>query len=728
MKSSLMRISLLAVAASILLSAAGASGQDDPYEDYVKNSKDFKRVKQDPDWLAKGWPGWVYMPWYYKWNIGFTDEGGKFSIENGYNGAFLDHGDTSYLAWIEKFKLHFYCDHTAGKGDLYVRNSNKLKPEDMAAARRTPQLNDALKTKLEGIIKDHIEKVKASPYRVAYALDDEVSWGSFVKPCFWQVTDDASAFPKWLDEVYGKDKAPKYSGWITYDSVRPKLNSWTIGTFDASQLMDELTFNDSVWNNLIGDLVEYANTIDPDHPCGYEGAQCPNFFGGFDYAKLTRKVQWIEPYNLGGGIALVRSLTPKNAVPVVTTYFFNSDPKIPLKERIADGIWQPWYHAAHGNRGMIGWVENWFDDKGQPAAWHKDLAPAYKEIEEKVAPLQIKSTWQHDGVAIYYNHASIQLSWIMDAEPFGKTWPKRNGDNKLGGTHLVRHAWMNMLSDEGLQYNFISYADVIQNGIPKEYKVLILPATLCLSDVEAARIKEFCKSGGTVIADYLPGCWDQHGKGRAGGGVLDDMFGVKHDPNLKATDIFGGKLWCEADQNQNFSYKTYEELLTNGNTCIKDASGFNKAVREMAVNKSNKFGQGTAVLMNLSPQWYNAYRAKGADEAKKREVFMKHVKDAGCKRWIEIQDASAKEFGYEITYWQKDGRTLAFVCSNVEVTGGAEGGGNAAGLKTDDVEITLALKKAVSDATDERTGKSLGSGNSFKLHWKMNEAAVISFK
>ncbi len=75
-----------------------------------------------------------------------------------------------------------------------------------------------------------------------------------------------------------------------------------------------------------------------------------------------------------------------------------------------------------------------------------------------------------------------------------------------------------MLRDEGLQYNFLSYADVIQNGIPKEYKVLILPGTYCLSDVEADRIKAFCKAGGTVIADYLPGCWDQHGKGREKGG------------------------------------------------------------------------------------------------------------------------------------------------------------------------------------------------------------------
>jgi len=75
--------------------------------------------------------------------------------------------------------------------------------------------------------------------------------------------------------------------------------------------------------------------------------------------------------------------------------------------------------------------------------------------------------WMHDGVAIYYNHASIQLGWILDAQAHGKTWINRNGDSALGASHLGRNAWENMLRDEGLQYNYVSYADVIQNGIPK---------------------------------------------------------------------------------------------------------------------------------------------------------------------------------------------------------------------------------------------------------------------
>ena len=228
-------------------------------------------------------------------------------------------------------------------------------------------------------------------------------------------------------------------------------------------------------------------------------------------------------------------------------------------------------------------MERWFDRDGTPLPWLKEVAPTWKEATRNIGPLVAGADWIEDGVALYYSHASAQLSWVLDAEAHGKNWARRRfdaGDPRHGSAPLVRRAWMNMLQDEGVQFNWVSYADVVEAGVPRDYKVLILPHVLAMSDAEARRIREFCKAGGTVIADYLPGVWDQHGKGRAHGGALDDMFGVKHSPSLRPADLFGGRLWVETDQDANYGYKVYEQLLTNGNTCIKDASGFNKAVRK----------------------------------------------------------------------------------------------------------------------------------------------------
>ena len=86
---------------------------------------------------------------------------------------------------------------------------------------------------------------------------------------------------------------------------------------------------------------------------------------------------------------------------------------------------------------------------------------------------------------------------------------------------------------------------------------------------------------------------------------------------MTAKDVFNGRpdLWSETDQDANFTYKTYEELLTKRNACIRDASGFNKGVRAAETQVARSVGKGRAVLMNLSPQWYNAYRVAGAEAA-----------------------------------------------------------------------------------------------------------------
>ncbi len=707
------------VAAALL--AAALRGEEDPYERYVKTSRDFRPVRQDAAFLTAQYPGWVLMPWYYQWTIGFDDAAGAFCRDHGINGAFIDRGNTSYLDWINRFGLRFYMDHTAGKGDLHLWDGDKGKAHLNAihgTGVRVRPVNAAMKERLEGIVRRNIEAVKSSPMRAAYALDDEISWGHFVHPCMWRVTDDAAAYQAWLREVYGP-QAPVRTGWIGYDDIRPKLSQWRLADFDASPLMDQWSFNDSCWNNFLGDLVTYANSVDPATPCGFVGGQCPNAFGGYDYAKLMRKTQYIEAYNMAGAQSIIRSFNPRNAMPTVTTFFYAGTD---------DAVWQAWYYLAQGNRGHIAWVENWFDDEGKPRPWLADIAPTWKECAEKIGPLMAGATFLHDGVALCYSHASIQLGWILDAAAHGKTWINRNNDFKLGSTHLGRQAWCHMLRDEGLQFIWLSYADLIRDGVPPGVKVLILPETFCLSDAEARRLRDFCRNGGTVVADYMPGLWDQHGKGRAGGGALDDLFGVRHDPAMTARDVFQGTgaLWCEVDQDRHYGYKSYEELLAE-NSCLKGPGGFNKAVRALPAATAAKAGRGTAVLMNLSPLRYLACRAQGEAAAASRSVFMQPLHDAGLRRRVEIKNAGEQAFGYEITAWRKGNRVILFLVANKEIVVSSLGGGAATGLRSDTIPVTLSFAVPVRRVRDERSGRELGSGREFPLLWKRNEACVLSF-
>ena len=107
---------------------------------------------------------------------------------------------------------------------------------------------------------------------------------------------------------------------------------------------------------------------------------------------------------------------------------------------------------------------------------------------------------------------------------------------------------------------------------------------------------------------------------------------------------------------------------------------------------------------------------------------MRHIHNAGIRRWVEIKDASETHHGYEITYWTKGGRTILFLCFNPELQGTAEGEGHAKNLKTKTVPITLQFKTAIQDIRNERTGKRLADSKSVTLNWTINEAFVLSFR
>jgi len=206
---------LLPRCAAVLLAAAAVGRAAEPYETYVKTSRDFKPVRQEKAWALKAWPSWTYMPWTWKWRIGYDDDAGRWCRRHGYNGAFLDHGRTRVggadkLAWINAHKLRFYMDHTAGKGELHLRHQSgerkkALKQRLGSPGLRLVPLNEATAEKLRKRIADYVGNVKRSPRRAAYALDDEVSWGSFVRPCTWRLIDDRAPYEAWLKEVYGAD-------------------------------------------------------------------------------------------------------------------------------------------------------------------------------------------------------------------------------------------------------------------------------------------------------------------------------------------------------------------------------------------------------------------------------------------------------------------------------------------------------------------------------------------
>jgi len=683
------------IAALCLLAALAGAG-DDPYLTYVRTAPEFQRV--DPVDSRTRWNTWIYMPWYYEWTIGHDDAAGRFCKEHGINGGFVDRGHGP-LAWLEQNDLQFYCDHTAGKGTLYLRGANNRSnwrdyQRNPRAIRPVP-IHEGTLAATRRVISKNQGRVRLSDSLVAYALDDEVSWGAFVIPIPWRLRDDDAAYAKWLESYYGRPHRPEY---VTPDFCLGQLGR-PLAELDFSPFLDRMTYNDSVWAEFIGALVEATNENDTKTPCGIVGGQNPSLWGGYDYAKLQKKLQFIEAYDMGSSHEILRSLNRDNKKPIVTTHFH--------KKGARDDSWKAWSRFAHGQRGMIAWVEGWFDGK-EPKPWLKEFAPTLKELGQKQGPKLLGARWQHDGIAIYYSHPSIQVSWILDSEPHGKTWVNRGKDDMLGTSHNVRRAWEYLLTDAGLQYDFVAYDDVIRDGVPREYDVLILPACFALSDVEARRIEEFAARGGRVVADFMCGLFDQHGKGRKKG-ALDDLFGVEHTGKETRADFFGGKLWVETDQDAAYSASTWRELFaTHPGKDVRE--GFTVAERKL----KGPYTKERATYLNLSPQSYLQLREGGHAAPRHRELFLKHI---GKTPWVTV----TRDDHLEVTSWTKGGRTLLFVVQNpiLRLDGSHR-------VQQGETRLELRFQKPVRDVVDERTGEKLGDGACFRIVFKRTEAVFLS--
>jgi hypothetical protein len=374
---------------------------------------------------------------------------------------------------------------------------------------------------------------------------------------------------------------------------------------------------------------------------------------------------------------------------------------------------------------MIGWVEGWFEGE-RPRPWLDEYQPTNLEVGGVQGPKMVGARWIHDGVAIYYSHPSIQVSWCLDIEPHGSTWVNRGSDHRLGTSHNVRKSWEYLLTDSGLQYSFIPYDEVVVRGVPEEYQVLILPACYALSDIEAQRITEFCRRGGTVIADFAAGLFDQHGKGRSAG-ALDELFSIKHDGSETARDLFGDRLWVETDQDAGFSYSHYRDLFATIDCQLED--GYAVAEKKLPTQVVRTIGSGRAVFVNLSPQRYLQYREEATATDERRNVFMQHVAAAGIEPWVTTREENGQRpRNLEITYWSKGGRTLVFVLQNAAVTGSALGGGGVEGLINQKSKINIQFRKDVHDVVDERTGRNLGDGRRFTFDFNSVEAVFFSFQ
>ncbi|MFC1479230.1 hypothetical protein ACFL6F_01415, partial [Planctomycetota bacterium] len=476
---------------------------------YLSKSDDFKPVKKEKEFLTGKWNKWLIFPWSYKWPT-ITEELIREMKEAGFNGGEVQGSGVQKAKIFQDLGFLFYVGHTTGKGELKLRSHNAKSKVRAQLNRPVCLLKKETWDEMTNTIKKVNKHIKKFKNRVAYALGDEISWSSFTSPCKWDNSPESiEGFNKWLIERYGskenvlaqwgngKEKFMKRMANLDdlQGFYKKNFREWNL-----SPWMDAISYMDSQFNNIVGKLVNFTNELDPETPCGFVGGHAPAAYGGSNYVKTMPKVQFLESYDIGCSMEIIRSFNTDN-IPVVQTSFTHPDKPA--------GLWFYWFYLAHGNRGVIPWAEGWF--KNEEDKKIRLSYGAYVQQLEAVSKKTYDAEWLHDGIAVYYSHPSIQISFFMDCELHKKTWVHRGSSlsNNLCTMIATHWAWTKFLEDSRMQYDFLSYRDAVLRGIdPKKYPVLVLPAVFGMSNAEAEAIRIYVKNGGTVIADHQTGLFD----------------------------------------------------------------------------------------------------------------------------------------------------------------------------------------------------------------------------
>lgn len=115
-----------------------------------------------------------------------------------------------------------------------------------------------------------------------------------------------------------------------------------------------------------------------------------------------------------------------------------------------------------------------------------------------------------------------------------------------GSTWLVDNisTWRKFLSNLNLKYNILSDQD-IEQGKHFNYKLLVLPGSKSLSDIEIVQIKKYLEAGGSVFATSGVASYSEDGKWR-GWQFFNQVFGmqftydIQNDRSLRIHTLRGG--------------------------------------------------------------------------------------------------------------------------------------------------------------------------------------------
>ncbi|MBO5940287.1 MAG: beta-galactosidase trimerization domain-containing protein, partial [Kiritimatiellae bacterium] len=185
----------------------------------------------------------------------------------------------------------------------------------------------------------------------------------------------------------------------------------------------------------------------------------------------------------------------------------------------------PWWFAAHRYGGftwfaVMDWDWRFID---QPTlALTRDAADIKaaldaSRVQDGLGKLFLEYQWKPRDIAVYYSHDSLLTATLLGKErisyDIGSTGPLHDYMYSRQGIQYI-------LEDMLCQFDFVA-PEQISSGALDKYKIVFMPRIIALSDMEVEKLKSFVKNGGKVVADQLPGDYDELGVKRRANPLSD---------------------------------------------------------------------------------------------------------------------------------------------------------------------------------------------------------------
>jgi len=323
--------------------------------------------------------------------------------------------------------------------------------------------------------------------------------------------DTLAAFRTWLKGHYrtldalNAEWGTGYKDWakvmpITWEAAQKRGN--------PAPWVDHRLYMNRSFANAFGYATKILRGLDPGALSTVCGTQVPGSHNGCDWSLADYSIDYLQPYGGAAQHEMHRSFNPKIILAGFTGYQ-RTDIKLEHE------IWMRFFHGHAGS--AIFWGFTLANPDLVLTEQGHTCQKVFGELRDGGMYRTIRElTRDDDGIALHYSMTSGHVWWVQDGKlEYGDDLEfsdkcsasyKRFMENRL--------RWGYVLEDAGYQYDWMPYGRLEEGGL-KDYRALILPGSIALSDKEVEETKAFVKRGGSLIADVMPGTSDGHGKPRA---------------------------------------------------------------------------------------------------------------------------------------------------------------------------------------------------------------------